>query len=112
MREMMLGGEHPDTLTTMNNFAGVLGRQGKYAEAIALYERTCAGFTKVLGEEHPHTRMCHESSAYVLALQGQGRSAGVSEVLDVDKSVGGSECKSKESTLSRVARKVGIRRSQ
>lgn len=31
--EKVLGKEHPSTLTTMNNLAGVLGNQGKYEEA-------------------------------------------------------------------------------
>ena len=31
--EKMLGKEHPDTLTSMNNLAEVLSQQGKYEEA-------------------------------------------------------------------------------
>jgi hypothetical protein len=32
-RERSLGKEHPSTLTSMSNLAGVLDRQGKYEEA-------------------------------------------------------------------------------
>jgi hypothetical protein len=37
IRKRVLGGEHPDTLRTMNNLALVLGRQGKYADAEIMY---------------------------------------------------------------------------
>jgi pentatricopeptide repeat protein len=33
-----LGPEHPDTLTTRNNMAGVLSKQGKYEEALQAYQ--------------------------------------------------------------------------
>ncbi|KAJ3571480.1 hypothetical protein NPX13_g5363 [Xylaria arbuscula] len=42
LREEVLGREHPDTLASMNNLAGVLDSQGKYeeAEAILASQRT------------------------------------------------------------------------
>jgi len=33
LKEMVLGKEHPDTLTSMNNLAEVLRGQGKYEQA-------------------------------------------------------------------------------
>ena len=40
LREKVLGKEHPDTLTTMNQFAGLLKSQGKYDAAELLYRET------------------------------------------------------------------------
>jgi hypothetical protein len=33
LSEKVLGEDHPDTLTIMNNLAGLLHKQGKYEEA-------------------------------------------------------------------------------
>jgi Tfp pilus assembly protein PilF len=38
----VLGPEHPDTLTSMNNLAWVLDNQGKYEEAEAMNWQTLA----------------------------------------------------------------------
>ncbi len=35
----MLGREHPDTLTSVNNFAALYQSEGRYAEAEPLYRR-------------------------------------------------------------------------
>ena len=40
--EKMLGKEHPDTLTSMNNLASVLDRQGKYEEAEKMHRQELA----------------------------------------------------------------------
>lgn len=53
----MLGEENPHALTSMNNLALTLRAQGDLAGARALFEQALAGFQKVLGEDHPHTRM-------------------------------------------------------
>jgi hypothetical protein len=49
----VLGLEHPETLTSMNNLAGVLDRQGKYKEAEAMHRQTLAISEKMLRPEHP-----------------------------------------------------------
>lgn len=46
----MLRKEHPSTLTSINNLAGVLGMQGKYKEAEEMHRQALA-----LGKEHPST---------------------------------------------------------
>jgi hypothetical protein len=38
-REKVLGREHPDTLTSVNNLDSVLCRQGKYDEVEATHRR-------------------------------------------------------------------------
>jgi hypothetical protein len=62
-REKVLGPEHPDTLGSMNNLAGVLNSQGKHKEAEVMHRQTLAGMEKVLGHEHPSTL----TSVYCLA---------------------------------------------
>jgi hypothetical protein len=51
----VLGPEHPDTATSLNNLAGLLYAQGDLAGARPLYERALAIREKVLGPEHPNT---------------------------------------------------------
>ena len=52
LREKVLGKEHPDTLTSMNNLA-VLSSQGKYEEAEEMHRQALELREKVLGHEHP-----------------------------------------------------------
>ena len=39
LRTKLLGGEHPDTLFSMNSLAGVLGSQGSYEEAEMMHQQ-------------------------------------------------------------------------
>jgi tetratricopeptide (TPR) repeat protein len=71
LREEVLGLEHPDTLTSMNNLAQALDRQGKYEEAEAMNRQTLARKEKVLGREHPDTLMSMNNLATVLNRQGK-----------------------------------------
>ena len=54
-RENILGSEHPDTLNSMNNLAGLYRLQARYAEAEPLYIRAIAVGEQVLGLEHIET---------------------------------------------------------
>lgn len=56
----MQGKEHPDTLLSAGNLAGILQSQGKNDEALQLYERANTGFEKTLGSHHPTTKACLE----------------------------------------------------
>jgi len=51
----VLGGEHPDTLTSMNNFAFTLKGRDQDAKAIKLMEKCVELQALVLGADHPHT---------------------------------------------------------
>ena len=51
----VLGAEHPDTLTSINNLANTLFAQGDLAGARKLQEETLTIRRRVLGPEHPHT---------------------------------------------------------
>jgi tetratricopeptide (TPR) repeat protein len=71
VREKVLGHEHPSTLASMNNLAGVLDSQGKYEEAEAMHRQTLATKEKVLGREHPSTLTSMNNLAGVLDRQGK-----------------------------------------
>jgi tetratricopeptide (TPR) repeat protein len=69
IQEKVLGREHPDTLTSMNNLALVLDSQGKYEVAERMHREVLEGRKKVLGREHPSTL----TSVYCLAFLLQKR---------------------------------------
>ncbi|KAF1931353.1 HET-domain-containing protein [Didymella exigua CBS 183.55] len=70
-RRIVLGREHPSTLASMNNLAGVLvlDRQGKYEEAEVMHRQTLATREMVLGREHPDTLTSVYCLAHLLAKQ-------------------------------------------
>ena len=53
--ERVLGKEHPDTLTCLNNLAGCMRALGDAAGALPLYRRVLESRERVLGKEHPDT---------------------------------------------------------
>lgn len=75
-REKVLGPDHPDTLTGIDNLAKVLQCQGMYEEAEVMNRRALAGRDKVLGEEHPDTLISVSNLTLVLSSQGKYQEAG------------------------------------
>ena len=69
--EKILGKEHPDTLASMSNLAGVLDSQGKYGEAEEMNQQTLELRERVLGKEHPDTLTSMSNLAGVLGRQGK-----------------------------------------
>ncbi|KAJ4353222.1 uncharacterized protein N0V89_004949 [Didymosphaeria variabile] len=67
----VLGGVHPDTLTSMNEVAAAMLAQGKYTEVEAIHRATLAGREKVLGKEHLGTLKSMGEVAWALAGQGK-----------------------------------------
>ncbi len=55
LQQETMGADHPDTLTTASNLAGVLEEQKHYEEAEKLQRETLATRTRVLGADHPDT---------------------------------------------------------
>ncbi|MDG2443526.1 MAG: tetratricopeptide repeat protein, partial [Luminiphilus sp.] len=55
VHEQMLGGEHPDTLTSVNNLGGLLRDEGDYDGAEPLCRRALEARERTLGGEHPDT---------------------------------------------------------
>ena len=54
--EKQLGAEHPNTLITMSNMAGLCEEMRDYGAALELYERVLAGEEKRYGPGHKETR--------------------------------------------------------
>ena len=54
-RKRVLGEEHPDTLTSMNNLAFTWKAQGRGAGAFKLMEECVQLQTRILGVDHPYT---------------------------------------------------------
>jgi tetratricopeptide (TPR) repeat protein len=71
LRKEVLGPEHPDTLTSISNLAGVLVLQGKYEDAETINRQTLALREKVLRREHPDTLTSTSNLALVLGSQGK-----------------------------------------
>jgi len=70
-RERVLGPEHPETLISVNNLAGLFRAQGRYDEAEPLYKRALAAKERVLGPEHFDTLVSVHSLATLFKLQGR-----------------------------------------
>jgi len=69
--ERVLGPEHPDTLSTVNNLAVLYDDQGKYEQAEPLYQRALEASERVLGLEHPDTLSTVNNLANLYADQGK-----------------------------------------
>jgi nephrocystin-3 len=54
-RERLLGPEHPETLFTVGNLAGLCRRKGDYEQAEIYYKRALEAREQLLGPEHPDT---------------------------------------------------------
>lgn len=63
---LVLGVDHPDTLSNVSNLAVVLQNQGKYEQAEAINRRALAGRKKVLGMNIPDTLTSVSTIASVL----------------------------------------------
>ena len=75
IRERVLGAEHLDTLTSMNNLASTYADQKRWNEAEELFVRVVETSLRVLGEEHPFTLTSMANLASSYADQGRGSEA-------------------------------------
>jgi tetratricopeptide (TPR) repeat protein len=75
IREKVLGAEHPDTATSLNNLALLLKSQGDHEAARLLFERALAINEKGLGAEHPRTAASLNSLAFLLYAQDEYETA-------------------------------------
>ena len=89
----LLGQEHPDTLTSMNNLAATLLAQGDVAGARRMQEQVVEASTRVKGEDQPHTLTSMNNLAETLRAQGDlpGALRMHERVLEVRKRVLGEE---------------------
>jgi tetratricopeptide (TPR) repeat protein len=74
-RERVLGPEHADTLTSMDDLAAVLYSQDKYEAAEEMYRRILELRERVLGPEHADTLTSMDDLAVVLRVQGKYEAA-------------------------------------
>jgi tetratricopeptide (TPR) repeat protein len=70
IREKVLGPEHPNTATSLNQLAMLLQSQGELSTAGPLFERALAIREKVLGPEHPATADSFNDLAALLWYKG------------------------------------------
>ena len=90
-REGTIGKEHPDTLGSLTNFAGLYKRQGRYDEAMPLLRRVFETCERIFGKDNPDTFMSMSNLALLYgdlgryaeaepllkrALEGQERTVG------------------------------------
>jgi tetratricopeptide (TPR) repeat protein len=71
LRNRVLGVEHPDTLTSVNNLASLYTSQGRYGEAEPLLVGALEASERVLVVEHPDTLTSMNNLALLYASQGQ-----------------------------------------
>ena len=71
----MLGKEHSDTLTSLNNLASVLSSQGEYKEAEEMHRQLLVLKERIPGMKHPDTLESINNLAEVLSSQGKYKEA-------------------------------------
>jgi serine/threonine protein kinase len=71
IRRRELGDDHPDTLTSLNNYASVLEKIGRVHEAESVYRDALERRRRLLGEDHPKTLMSLNNYAHVLYSLGR-----------------------------------------
>ncbi|MGO9171966.1 MAG: tetratricopeptide repeat protein [Rhodomicrobium sp.] len=70
LAERVLGPEHPDTLSTVNNLAFFYQAQGRYGEAEPLFKRALDANERLLGQEHFETLTSVANLAAIYDNQG------------------------------------------
>ena len=73
-----MGRDHPDTLLTRHNIAGLLGESdetGDWPEALELFEALLADMFRVLGNDHPSVLKTRNSIAGLTGQSGEPREA-------------------------------------
>ena len=70
-RKRVLGEDHPDTLTSLNNLAGLFYSKGEYDRALPLFEECLAKRKRVLGEDHPSTLSSLNNLAFLFHSKGE-----------------------------------------
>jgi tetratricopeptide (TPR) repeat protein len=71
IREQVLGSEHPETASSLNDLAELYWHQGKYEQAEPLYQRALAIREQALGALHPETATTLNGLAALYAYQGK-----------------------------------------
>ena len=61
IREKVLGPQHPDVATTLNNLAGLYYHTASYEEALPLLERSLKILERKLGSSHPNFKTTEQN---------------------------------------------------
>jgi eukaryotic-like serine/threonine-protein kinase len=93
IRRRVLGPEHPETLSSMNNLANALDKEGHYAEAEKFYRESLGIRRRVLGPEQSDTLASMNNLAVILLDEGHYAEAEKlhRETLDIRRRVVGPE---------------------
>lgn len=104
--ERVLGPEHPETIISMNNLAGLYRAQGNIAAAYPLYERALEIRERVLGTEHPDTAASLNNLALLYHQQADYTTARslYERALAIRERTLGSEHSATATSLSNLAR--------
>jgi tetratricopeptide (TPR) repeat protein len=79
-REVVLGTEHPDTLSSLNGLGLVVRWQGHYDKAAIIFEQVVEVYRRALGADHPNTLNSMANLASTYADQGWWTDAEALEV--------------------------------
>ena len=71
IRKHILGENHPDVATSLNNLAKLYHDQGRYTEAEPLYQRSLQIREAQLGKDHPHVATSLNNLAALYRAQGR-----------------------------------------
>ena len=104
-RKRVLGAEHPDTLTSMNNLASTYWSQGRWKEAEELFVQVMETRKKVSGAEHPSTLTSMNNLALTYRSQGRWKEAEqlFMQVMETTKRVLGAEHSNTLTSMSNLA---------
>jgi tetratricopeptide (TPR) repeat protein/predicted Ser/Thr protein kinase len=93
LRRRVLGEEHPDTLTSMNNLGMMYQHQGRQAQAEALWVKVLEVRRRVLGEEHKDTLHSMNNLGAHYVEQGKYGQAEplLTKVVEIERRVRGEE---------------------
>ena len=70
INKMVLGEEHPDYITSLNNLAYAYSYLGKYDDAESLYKEALNIGEKIFGEEHPYYASSLHNLAFIYKIKG------------------------------------------
>ncbi|NET67412.1 MAG: tetratricopeptide repeat protein [Moorea sp. SIO1G6] len=93
IRQQVLGEEHPDVATSLNNLALLYSRQGRYQQAEPLFQQALDLRKRLLGDQHPHVATSLNNLAFLYYSQGRYQEAEplYQQALDLRKRLLGEE---------------------
>ena len=105
IRKQLLGSEHPEVATTLNNLALLYQTQGRYEEAESLFVEALVIRKQLLGSEHPEVATTLNNLALLYQMQGRYEEAEplLVEALVMRKQLLGSEHPEVSMTLNNLA---------